>query len=188
MKKLLENSDDMFSEGRPPVIMYCYANLQNVLIEMEKTVPGFVLHRGLPEVKELKAHAEEGEVLLVLDDLMFDVLDSKEIASLFTGGRHQNLSVIFITQNLLEKGKYGRVIYLNTCYLIVFKNMHDAGQIKLLARRMFPTKTKSFMEAYHDAMEKPFGYLVVDMHPSSADSIRLRSQIFPGEDMVIYQL
>ena len=50
---------------------------------------------------------------------------------------------------------------------------------------MFPDSGK-FMEVYNDVMKKPFQYLVIDVHPTSDDKVRLRTNVFPGENMIIY--
>ena len=36
-------------------------------------------------------------------------------------------------------------------------------------------------EIYEDSMKNPYGYLVVDMNPSSADLYRLITHIFPKD-------
>jgi hypothetical protein len=33
---------------------------------------------------------------------------------------------------------------------------------------------------------RKYGYLVIDMHPTSNDKYRLRTDVFPGEDCIIY--
>jgi len=54
---------------------------------------------------------------------MSQVVDDKNILNLFTvGSHHRKNSVIFLTQNIYEKGKYARTISLNTHYFILFKN------------------------------------------------------------------
>jgi len=42
------------------------------------------------------------------------------------------------------------------------------------------------MEAYQDATSKPHGYLVVDCDPKSPRELKLRTNIFPGEETVCY--
>ena len=42
------------------------------------------------------------------------------------------------------------------------------------------------MEAYQDATSKPHGYLVVDCDPKSPRELKLRTNIFPGEQTVCY--
>ena len=69
---------------------------------------------------------------------MHEVVDDKNVLNLFTVGSHyRNISVIFLTQNVYEKGKYARSISLNSHYFILFKNRRDQAQITHLARQIF---------------------------------------------------
>ena len=43
------------------------------------------------------------------------------------------------------------------------------------------------MSAYHLATAVRWGYLAVDLHSLSANEYRLRTNIFPNEDTVIFQ-
>ena len=40
--------------------------------------------------------------------------------------------------------------------------------------------------AYRDDTNKPYGYLVVDLHPANHTRVKLTSLIFLGEDLVWY--
>ena len=46
--------------------------------------------------------------------------------------------------------------------MVLFKNPHDKYQILLIARQMFPCRTKCFLEPFADATSTPYGYLLVD--------------------------
>ena len=52
--------------------------------------------------------------LIVLDDMMDEASKDEKVAQLFTRGRHDNLSVIYLTQNLFQKNQ--RSISLNSDY------------------------------------------------------------------------
>ena len=74
-------------------------------------------------------------MLLVIDDLMSET--NSEINELFTkGSHHQNISVIFITQNLFYTEKDTRTMNLNTHYIVLFKNPRDATQVAHFGRQM----------------------------------------------------
>ena len=42
------------------------------------------------------------------------------------------------------------------------------------------------MEAYEDATSVLHGYLVIDCNPKSSRDLKLRTNIFPGEETVCY--
>ena len=75
---------------------------------------------------------------------------------------------------------------MNAHYIVMFKNPRDALQVATLARQMYPGKSKFLVEAFKDATEKPFGYLLLDLKPDTEEKYRVRTQIFPGERQFVY--
>ena len=119
---------------------------------------------------------------------MAECANDKRLAMLFTkGSHHLNLSVIFITQNLFYKGSQIRDVSLNSQYLILFKNRRDLSQIMHLGRQPFSRKSKFFQEVYKNATQKPFSYLLIDLRNETPESLRLRTQILPGQVQYIYK-
>ena len=90
------------------------------------------------------------------------------VENLFTNGRHLNLSVVFVSQNLFYMGKKCRTISLNSTYIMVFKN---------LACQMFPSKPKFLQVAYEDATKDLYWHLFLDFHPNSPEFARIRGNI-----------
>ena len=91
------------------------------------------------------------------------------VENLSTNGRHLNLSVIFVSQNLFQMAKKCRTISLTSTYIVVFKNPRDQTQIRHLACQMFPSKPKFLQAAYEEETKDPYQYLVLDFHPNSPD-------------------
>ena len=61
------------------------------------------------------------------------------LLKLFTvNSNNRKVSVIFLTQNFYEKGKYARSISLNAHFLIIFKNKRDEAQLMHLLRQIYP--------------------------------------------------
>ena len=120
--------------------------------------------------------------LLILDDQMSKAGDTKELADLFTkGSHHRNLTIIYIVQNMFDKSKSMRTASLNAQYLIVFKSPRDKTVVQHLANQMFPKNTKFLVEAFDDATNDAFGYMVVDLRQDTPEEFRIRTKIFPGE-------
>lgn len=167
--------------------MYCYGIYQPLFEEMETQLSNFTLHPGLPSTTEIEEFAGEEHALIVLDDLMREVLDSKTAELLFTQGcHHRNLSVIFITQNIYGQGKSARTIALNCWYMVLFKNIRGTSQIQTLGRQLFPGKSRALMEAFDDVTRAPFGYLMIDLTPRGQDQYRLRTRVFRDEDTIVF--
>ena len=81
-----------------------------------------------------------GSKLIILDDLMENTGNRDDVSALFTHGRHEDVSVVFLTQNLFHKGRYTRDISLNTNYMVLFKNVRNASIITHLGIQMGNTK------------------------------------------------
>lgn len=142
-------------------------------------------HEGLPSEELLS----EGNMILILDDLMQEAKGSSIVSDIFTKYRHHNsITCICLLQNLFPKGSEMRNISLNSNYIVLMKNTRDRAQITHLARQMYPGKSKCLTAAYEDATSDPFGYLLLDFHNSTPEQLRVRTGLFPGETMYAYQL
>ena len=75
---------------------------------------------------------------------------------------------------------------LNAHYIVLFKNPRDALQVATLARQMYPGNSKFLIEAFKNATEKPFGYLLLDLKPDTDEKYRIRTNIFPDETQYVY--
>ena len=125
----------------------------------------------------------EGFDVIVLDDLMSEIKNSKFVIDLFTkGSHHKNLSVILLTQNLYNKGPIVRDLNLNAHYIIMFKSPRDKLQIQCLGRQVYPSHQKYFMSAYEQSTELPHGYLLLDLKQITPDNLRLRTRIVPTSE------
>ena len=117
--------------------------------------------------------------LVVLDDMLTESNRNEQISALFTRGRHLNISVILLSQNLFHQGKYSRDISLNVDYIVLFRNTRDTGQIMTLAQQMYPRVKKFLPWAYHDVVEKEnFSHLILDLKPYTNSVMRVRAKIF----------
>ena len=106
----------------PPLkyILYCYSLYQSLFDYLKEKISNIDFIKGMPNIEEIS------NCLLVLDDLGQECVDNKEIVNFFTvGSLHNNISVILLTHNIFEKGKYMRTISLNCSYLIIFNNLRD---------------------------------------------------------------
>ena len=80
------------------------------------------------------------------------------INDLFTEGIHyRNLSVIVLNHNLYFS--IDPTQRRNSHYLILSNNPIDKKPIMTLARKMYPKNTQYFMDSFHKAIAKPYGYL-----------------------------
>ena len=143
--------------------------------------------QGLPQdktIQELLVNFIGQNKLIVLDDLMETACNRADVAALFTHGRHENVSVIFLTQNFFHKSKYARDISLNTDYAVLFKSTRDPSTVTHLGQQM--GNVKFLKQAYRSATINPFSHLFIDMRSDTPEELRYRSNVL-GETQIVYQ-
>jgi hypothetical protein len=185
VRSILYSLNDLF-DPVPSKILYCYGEHQSVFDDMARTIPTISFIRGFPPCLYdlLEGYANS---LVIIDDLMSECSKDQRISELFTrGSHHRGISVMYLTQNLFPPGKQSRTISLNSHYMIVFKNPRDSLGIATLARQMYPKNVNYLLDSFHDATSKPFGYLLLDMHPTTQENLRLRTNILPHGRQIVY--
>ena len=123
--------------------------------------PGVQLHEGIrfPETNHLKSWFPKGG-LLVLDDLMAEGGEDKELLDLFTKHfHHQNIAMLYLCQDMFSPGKYTKSISRNAYYIVAFKNPRDQLGMRNLLFQAFPTCWQDMMAVYQKVTKRP--YLVI---------------------------
>ena len=192
VSKMIRNMDYVFEQNgmQPRLVLFCYSIYQELYKKLKEGREDIVFHHGVPSIQFVYELAKKQPLLVVLDDLVHKIVDNVDMLMLFVqGSHHMNITVVFMSQNLYQGGKHARTIALNVKYIVLFANPRDVQQIKYLGRQIFPFAGHFLAEAYKDAVESvKFGYLLIDLHGDTAAEFRLRSQIFPGDDViVVYQ-
>ena len=177
---------DIIQQGvikpEPKHILWLYAENQ----PLYKSMRNVVFYQGIPEDIETYFDPKNNN-LLVIDDLMTKCHSDERMTRLFSvGSSHKNLSIIFIIHNLFHQGREMRNISLNSHYIILFKNPRDNQQIRTLGSQMYPGKSKFLIEAFQDATQEAYGYLVIDLKPTTADKLRIRTGILPSDRQLVY--
>lgn len=170
-----------FIAPKPERIVWVYAEWQTLYDKIRMLIPLIEFVKSAPDNLYETLDPKRCN-LLVMDDQMAELGDSRALSSYFTkGSHHRNTSVIYIVQNLFDKGKSQRTVSLNTQYLVVFKNPRDAAQIEALGRQMYPHTPKFLAEVFADATRKPYSYLLIDLRPETPEQFRLRTNVLPIE-------
>ena len=178
-KSLLENSQ-LLIDPYPNRIVWCYTKHQPDLYKQLIAINSSIEYvHGIPTDIDTMFNRNINN-LIVLDDMMDEATQDVRISQLFSRGRHDNLSVIYLTQNLFHKNQ--RSISLNSDYMVIFKNARDQSQIQHLAKQFIPNNSKFLVEAYRDATKnKPHSYILLDLTPTTDDKYRIRTNILPQE-------
>ena len=107
--------------------------------------------------------------LLIIDDLMST--KDPRMTDLFTeSSHHRNLSIMALNQNLyFSRAPTQR---RNCHYLILFNNSIDRQLVTSLVRQMYPGNIQYFMSNFDEAINKPYGYLLIDLKPTTDSNKR----------------
>ena len=136
---------------------------------------GVKFHQGVPDSDLLPKWFPEGGIL-ALHDLMDEGGNDKNVLDLFTKrhSHHQNITVIL--------GKFAKTISRTAHYVVAFKNPRDQLGLKNLIQQAFPTQFREVMEAVQKVTnERPFAYMLLDLHPASRDDQRILSHVLEDE-------
>lgn len=170
---LIKNSDSIFGSAIEEIV-YCTPTQVDNEISLDRRVT------WMDSVPDLSFFKDNKNRILVLDDMMTQ--QDQGFVDLFTRiSHHNNVTVIFITQNIFSNKRGSRDMSLNAHYIVFFKNPRDKNQINFLARQIFPEHPKLMQECYQDATQNPHGYLLIDLTQTTKDDYRLRTKIFPAD-------
>ena len=179
--QLLDRRNEIF-DCIPNRIVWCYGIYQHELNSV-LAAKGYHVHAGIISISDIRPYD-----IIVLDDLLNESANSKDVTNMFTrAAHHKPCFIIFIMQNLFPPGKESRTRSLNTHYYIIFKNPRDKSQIEFLARQILPRKSKALVEVFEAATVKPHNYLFLDFTQECPDEYRFRSNIFE-KPLLIYKI
>ena len=178
IRKLLSDFRHITDFEAPVRVLWCFGVHQRLY---EEPLPGVHLHyvKGFPE-------SVDGCDVIVLDDLQSSAGDDKRLGDLFTrASHHKQITVIYVVQNLFHQSKEMRNVSLNCHYLLLLSSRRDRSQVARLASQLFPGQGGYFLDAYKKALDRDYGYLLVDLTPSTLEENRLRTNILPEEYPII---
>lgn len=191
VKKLLLNAERVFT---PKVhkIIYCYSAWQPSFETLETSLGDLIQFRtdipGKDELTELWQEVQ-GEIILVLDDKMISLSNSSignsVVETVCVLSHHCHISCFITLQNVFHN-KIVREISLNSHYICLFRNARSAAQVRTLGSQIMPGRTDYFMDSYSKAVSRNFGYLLLDLSPTTPECYRLRTNIFPEEALTVF--
>lgn len=182
---ILQCQDYLFSEKPEKVFLFykkhqfiynemLKLNLVDELIEVED---GMISEDEF--LKLVSPYKNSAGSLCLFDDCLEDINETN--SKIFTKiSHHEKCNVVFLTQNLFADNKHYRVMSRNATYIIIMKNPRDVSQVKIFANQM-GVGENLLIDAYKTATKKAYSYLMIDLHPTTPEHIRLRTNIFPNE-------
>ena len=182
--KLLKHRETMI-EPPPERIIYLYKRWQPLFEEMKESIPNIEFIQGLPyNLQDDSFLDPKVRNLICIDDLMAQGSKDQRVQDLFTeGSHHRNLSVICLLQNFYFPGT--QTMRRNSHYMVLFNMPADKTQIRSMSQQMFPQNPQHMLNAYEHAVSKPYGYLLLNLKPNTAEKDKLKTDIFNEENQKI---
>ena len=97
-------------------------------IDMKNKYPNINVSfvEGLPPKNYVDIFSDRKTRIIIIDDLMMELCNSKEVSNVFTkGSHHLNISIFFLTQNLFLK---------SICFILLLKLLSNRHRTKFLIR------------------------------------------------------
>ena len=143
---------------------------------------GIQFHRGLPHPGHLtKWFGKTRGGVLVLDDLMEEGGQDKHVLDLFTKDSHHRNNTVLYLPFFFPPRKFSKMINRNAHYIMAFKNPRDQTGIRTILLQAFPNSWCQVLKLFKHVTSRPFGYLMLDVHPASDDHYQLWSHLTPRE-------
>ena len=166
---LLQNINS-FCKTPPVSVIYVYKVWQEKFEEIKNYVHKFIMD-GDHVMDRIKENLFEKSTLLIFDDLLHSKA-LKEISTLFiVDARHQNLSLIFLTQKMFVNNEYFRQISQNSDYFCIFKNPRNSMEIRTLAQQITPGNL-GLIKFYTEATKKPFSYILINLTQECVEKVK----------------
>lgn len=160
LTKFLAETADLI-EPKPLSVLYCFGEMSSIVPILQKV--GINVYAGVPPEELIRKFPKP--LLLILDDLLLSI-DEERLSSIFLKqSHHQQFAVIFVTQNLFERKI--KVARQNAQYIVLMRSPNSALSVRNIGVQLFPGRLNFFLSAYRQATERPYGYLLIDMHASS---------------------
>ena len=164
-------------------VLWIYKTWQeDIFIQLQQRI-NIEFVDDLPNFEDMK---KQENTIIVIDDYFVEAANNNQVLALFSRGRHLNLSVILLSQNLFHNGKYARDMSLNMDYIVLFRNVRDASQIRHLGQQMYPENKDFLVNVFRDATKEPYSHLFLDLRSNSIDTLRVRANILKYYYQTIY--
>ena len=189
--KLLQHRERMFNKPFNNVLYCCRPNPSSKDVEfyaqLKLACPLVSISHDFPNFKQLSF--QEGNKLVILDDMLLEIVDNKELFLAITqASAHHSISLMITSQNYYHAGKYYKTLHRNMTEKIIFVDRGEKRWLSNLSAQMFPQKAQflpSVMEWIRANVEGSFNhYFVIDSNPQSSlpDSMAVRTRILPQKN------
>ena len=172
-------------------ILYCCRpnpspNDLHFFAQLKVACPHIIIHYGFPNFKNVSFIP--GEKMVVLDDLMLEIIDNKDMFNAITqASNHHSISILMTSQNYFQTGKYYKTLHRNTTEKFILLDKGEKRWLSSLSNQMYPLELNflpNVMNWIREHIEGSYNhYFVVSSNPKSIlpDSMSVKTKIFPNE-------
>ncbi len=127
--------------------------------------------------------------LVIFDDLMNECGNSVDIMRLFSVvARKQQLSLIFIVQNVYDSSKQFRNIRINATGMVLFR-FYAASDVTRRMLRDFRVQSLITQRQLDEIYSKSFAYIFINLHPKrQSDFVAIRGNIFERNFSIYHKM
>jgi adenosyl cobinamide kinase/adenosyl cobinamide phosphate guanylyltransferase len=187
--ELLKHRNELFSTSFARIIYFVPSNnidAHQEFIQKLKTVyPDLEIQTDLPKLSDIKG--DRLSKLFIMDDLMNVVFNHPMMEEVFSqNSHHQNLSIIFTTQNYFASSK-NRTIIRQTNYKIIFNDPSDKTLMRNISCQISGSMPQFLSRCFKTLEEfypkDNFSYILIDSNAvSPLKKFQVRSKILPESD------
>ena len=161
----------------PSSVHCCYGVGNKLMPELQKH--GVHFHEGLPQGEaDLDKWFKGQPGILVIDDLMAEGGNSKELQVIFTKfSHHKDLTVIYLTQDLFPAGCYNKTISRNFHYIVAFNNPRDGTGLRNLLVQAFPGQWRTVLDTTQRLLDRHRDYVMFDFHSEAPNGMRVYTDV-----------
>lgn len=184
VRDLLTNLNS-FTVEPPKKIILIYVVWQPAYDKMKNEGLVDVFIQDNSELESQLDHYKTGEEILFIFDDMINSKNISYISNLFmVEGRHNNISLIFISQQSFRKDESFKSISNNTNYMVLMKNDRNVSDILNLAKQMTPGPQPLMLQIYRQSTKEKYSYLFISFVSESAHETKYLSHLFDENNIV----
>ena len=185
--RMICNQEKFFSPSLDKIIYFCnlyqqYYDTNSMECDFKHVDIDFV--HGLEWNYLQKAEAQRKRNLLVFDDLFDEAAQSKEFLALVVAGRHRNVQMILLGNNLFQQRENSKTIDLSVTHQLLFDSPGDSEQIGFLGCQLGERHTT--IEGYKRATQTSYGHLTTDLDVRNIKTLRISSNGSSNEPSIFY--
>ena len=194
LQKLIEFNGHVFERGVDHLIVFYLMDNPLEFARLAEHV-SVEFHQGLGKLEEVVSRSKqfftEKKVMIVLEDLQYEVYNSEVACKLFTCYTHHLPleATVFVAQSLYQKSQYQSLINRNLTHICFTKSKRLKSILPFLARELLPHNPKLLRNVFEEAIHPKHGrypYLIANLDAED-DGSMFYSGILPSESLRVFQ-